>query len=65
MNPFNEQPYSAQYREILRNRKELPVFVQMAEVYDMASNPPLIVLRHQVLTIVHEVYEKPNYDNSW
>ncbi|KAF9785477.1 P-loop containing nucleoside triphosphate hydrolase protein [Thelephora terrestris] len=29
LNPFNNQPYSKQYRGILRNRKELPIYAHM------------------------------------
>jgi len=38
INPFNKQPYSAQYKKVLETRKKLPAYAQMAEFYDMASN---------------------------
>lgn len=41
---------------MLKNRKGLSVYAQMAEFYEMASNSPLITLRHQVLTLICEVY---------
>ena len=37
MNPFNKQPYSAQYKMMLKTRRKLPVFTKMTEFYSMAS----------------------------
>ena len=48
---------------MLETRKELSVYAQMADFYDMASNPPLMVLRPQVLTMVREVYQEPDHDS--
>ncbi|KAF9785475.1 P-loop containing nucleoside triphosphate hydrolase protein [Thelephora terrestris] len=47
LNPFNKQPYSKQYRGILRNRKELPVYAQMTGFYDMLT-------RNQIMIVVGE-----------
>ena len=37
-NPFNKKPYSAQHKMMLEARRKLPVYAQMAEFYEMASN---------------------------
>ena len=42
VNPFNKQPHTPQYRKILEVRKKLPVYVQMAEFYEMVSILPSI-----------------------
>ncbi|KAF9779337.1 P-loop containing nucleoside triphosphate hydrolase protein [Thelephora terrestris] len=47
LNPFNLQPYSAQYKGILRNRKELPAYAQMTEFYEMFT-------KHQIMIVVGE-----------
>lgn len=31
VNPFNGKPYSQKYRDIMKKRKDLPVFQQMGE----------------------------------
>ena len=40
VNPFTKRPYTAQYKKILDSRKNLPVYVQMTEFYEMVSVPP-------------------------
>ncbi|KAG2037844.1 hypothetical protein BDR03DRAFT_363941 [Suillus americanus] len=37
INPFTNQPHTAQYRKILEGRKTLPVFAHMAEFYKIVS----------------------------
>lgn len=37
VNPFTKQPYSANYKKILKMRKELPVYSKMDELYRMVS----------------------------
>ncbi|KAF5378950.1 hypothetical protein D9757_008730 [Collybiopsis confluens] len=47
LNPFTKQPHSAQYRKILESRKELPVYSQMDEFFEIFS-------RHQIIVVVGE-----------
>ncbi|KAG2047895.1 P-loop containing nucleoside triphosphate hydrolase protein [Suillus hirtellus] len=47
INPFTNQPYSAQYKKILESRKKLPVFAHMAEFYK-------IFIKHQIIIMVGE-----------
>jgi len=42
-NPFTRLPHSPQYHKILEARKELPVFAQMDEFYEMVSPAPPFV----------------------
>ncbi|KAJ7789878.1 P-loop containing nucleoside triphosphate hydrolase protein [Mycena olivaceomarginata] len=44
INPFTEQPHSAQYKEILDARKKLPVYAQMDDFYKMFTNNQIIVV---------------------
>lgn len=37
INPFTNQPHTAQYKKILEGRKTLPVFAHMAEFYKIVS----------------------------
>lgn len=37
VNPFTNQPHTAQYKKILEARKTLPVFAHMAEFYKIVS----------------------------
>lgn len=39
LNPFNKQPFSGQYKTVLRDRKKLPVYARMTEFYEMGSTP--------------------------
>ena len=52
MNPFNKQPYSEKYKEILASRKKFPMFSQMTEFYEMVSSPLQMALKCRVLTTV-------------
>ncbi|KAF9646334.1 P-loop containing nucleoside triphosphate hydrolase protein [Thelephora ganbajun] len=54
INPFNEQPYSTRYKRMLETRKKLPVYAQMTEFYDMASNSLQEFARNQVMIVVGE-----------
>ncbi|KAG1786637.1 P-loop containing nucleoside triphosphate hydrolase protein [Suillus plorans] len=47
INPFTNQPRSAQYKKILESRKKLPVFAHMAEFYKMFN-------KHQIIIMVGE-----------
>ena len=44
INPFNGKPYSQKYKDIMKKRKDLPVFQQMGEslgVRPLASSLPV------------------------
>ncbi|KAG1751208.1 P-loop containing nucleoside triphosphate hydrolase protein [Suillus lakei] len=47
INPFTNQPYTAQYKKILEDRKKLPVFAHMAEFYKIFN-------KHQIVIMVGE-----------
>lgn len=50
VNPFKgngTQPYSANYRKILQQRKGLPVYQKMQEFYDVFNNNQIIVMEGQ------------------
>ncbi|KAG2142414.1 P-loop containing nucleoside triphosphate hydrolase protein [Suillus clintonianus] len=44
LNPFTEQPHTAQYKEILEARKKLPIFAQMTEFYEIFNKHQIIIL---------------------
>ncbi|KAG1872440.1 P-loop containing nucleoside triphosphate hydrolase protein [Suillus subalutaceus] len=44
INPFTNQPYTAQYRKILEGRKTLPVFAHMAEFYKIFNKHQIIIM---------------------
>ncbi|KAH6879690.1 pre-mRNA-splicing factor ATP-dependent RNA helicase PRP43 [Coprinopsis sp. MPI-PUGE-AT-0042] len=44
VNPFTQQPHTAQYRKILEARKKLPVFAQMDEFLTMFNENQIIVM---------------------
>ncbi|KAG2112206.1 P-loop containing nucleoside triphosphate hydrolase protein, partial [Suillus discolor] len=47
INPFTNQPHTAQYKKILESRKTLPVFAHMAEFYKIFN-------KHQIIIMVGE-----------
>ncbi|KAG2342230.1 P-loop containing nucleoside triphosphate hydrolase protein [Suillus weaverae] len=47
INPFTNQPHTAQYKKILEARKSLPVFAHMAEFYKIFN-------KHQIIIMVGE-----------
>ncbi|KAG2037846.1 P-loop containing nucleoside triphosphate hydrolase protein [Suillus americanus] len=44
INPFTNQPHTAQYRKILEGRKTLPVFAHMAEFYKIFNKHQIIIV---------------------
>ncbi|KAG1822834.1 P-loop containing nucleoside triphosphate hydrolase protein [Suillus subaureus] len=44
INPFTNQPHTAQYKKILEGRKTLPVFAHMAEFYKIFNKHQIIIM---------------------
>ncbi|KAL4242388.1 DEAD box helicase family protein [Abortiporus biennis] len=44
INPFTNQPFTAQYKRILESRKKLPVYTQMEEFYRMFNKNQILIM---------------------
>ncbi|KAK9897558.1 hypothetical protein P389DRAFT_58452 [Cystobasidium minutum MCA 4210] len=44
INPFNGKPYSQRYKDIMKKRKDLPVFQQMDEFFQIFSKNQITVM---------------------
>lgn len=49
LNPFNDKPFSQKYFEILKERRNLPVFEYIEEFYKMVSD----YLRALIPVVLH------------
>ncbi|KAI0791356.1 pre-mRNA-splicing factor ATP-dependent RNA helicase PRP43 [Abortiporus biennis] len=44
INPFTNQPFTAQYKRILESRKKLPVYTHMEEFYRMFNKSQILIM---------------------
>lgn len=48
VNPFTKQPYSGQYKEILKSRKKLPLYAQMDKFLKFFSENQIMIVMGEI-----------------